>query len=949
MVEDDETFTVSLSVSDALSSVTAGDPATGTITDDDGGTDADSTVTIADASATEGEDLTFTVTLNRAVQRGLTVTPGFTDGTATEGADYTANTAALSFTGAAGEEQTFTVATIEDAVVEDDETFTVSLSVSDAPSAVTVGDPATGTITGDDGSTKDNSPPVAVADSITVDRGGTTSSLSNGHANAPAVHREAFPVGLPREPGYDPENELDRLASPKLAIQGTSVLANDRDFEDGIDQLSVELVSRPDHGNLTLNNDGTFVFTHDGSRETHEDRFTYRVKDSNGALSNEATVTITVIGLNAGPVAEPSPDQILRLGKNGTVDLAAYFTDPDGDPLSYEARASDAGSTVEVNLSDSVVVLVPVAAATTRITVTARDPEGLAAEQSFGVTVETIQDQRSRLLELSLAAFGRTVASQAVDAIGGRFEVATRESYATFSGQRFGLASSPDGQGGDRVAEWLQSAASLLGMRSGSVAPDPLDGMPAAGRPVPGQWDMAGRRTNTRTGFPHGDTMTGGSIAGGVGTGSLNPGPGNFGFNSLSNPNLMAYSSFQYAPDKGGPPGSRWMLWGHGARSDIQGQPQADLGLNGGVGAAYLGVDRSLGSKALVGLAASHSVGALDFANGGDARNELEVGARLTSALPYLKWSPRPGLDLWGLMGYGRGAAEVEVAGDSLEMGIDIRMAALGGRSALTRLGAVDLALKADAFAVSVGSEAAEGLSVANGEAQRTRLMLEGSTDWALSSHSRLTPSLEVGARMDGGDAETGLGAEMAGGASFANRRLGLVVEARGHRLIAHQNRDFREQGASLRVRLDPGSDGRGWGFSLAPLWGNTSGGPDSLWRSERMLVGRNRADGRDGMHWRPNRTQAALSYGLETWGGRGRLGPFARMDLEGMDFPRLGGGLRLDVGTWKSVSEMAADGLRLELFGDYHRRRQDQSAGLAAGPSGAADYRLGIGFVLNF
>ena len=54
-MEDDETFAVSLRLSDAPSGVTVGDPATGSITDDDGGTTGQgATVTIADASAVEG-------------------------------------------------------------------------------------------------------------------------------------------------------------------------------------------------------------------------------------------------------------------------------------------------------------------------------------------------------------------------------------------------------------------------------------------------------------------------------------------------------------------------------------------------------------------------------------------------------------------------------------------------------------------------------------------------------------------------------------------------------------------------------------------------------------------------------------------------------------------------------------------------------------------------------
>ena len=197
VIETDETFTVGLVVSGTAAAVTATDRATGTIVDDDADTTGGATVTIADdASAEEGEELSFTVRLNRAVQGGLRVTPAFTDVTATKGTDYTENTAALTFSGTAGETQTFAVATTEDAVVEKDETFRVSLGVSGVPegATVTIGGTATGTITNDDGGggnndrddTEYNSAPVALDDSITVSRGGSTSLLSNEYSQSTA-------------------------------------------------------------------------------------------------------------------------------------------------------------------------------------------------------------------------------------------------------------------------------------------------------------------------------------------------------------------------------------------------------------------------------------------------------------------------------------------------------------------------------------------------------------------------------------------------------------------------------------------------------------------------------------------------------------------------------------------------------------------------------------------
>ena len=164
VVEAAETFTVGLAVSETTQTVTHTDTATGTITDDDS-----AAVSISDASAGEGGSLTFTVTLDKAVQGGFTVTPGFTDGTATSGADYTANTAALTFAGTAGESRTFTVATTDDTDEETNETFTVGLSVSGTSLAVTATATATGTITDDD---DDGLPTVRIFDA-SADEGGS--------------------------------------------------------------------------------------------------------------------------------------------------------------------------------------------------------------------------------------------------------------------------------------------------------------------------------------------------------------------------------------------------------------------------------------------------------------------------------------------------------------------------------------------------------------------------------------------------------------------------------------------------------------------------------------------------------------------------------------------------------------------------------------------------------
>jgi len=108
------------------------------------------TITINDSKATEGETLTFTVTLDRAVSGGFVVTPSFTDDTATKGEDYSENTESLTFLGIENEVHSFTVDTIDDDLLENDETFSVQLTVSGTTKEIGIFDSATGMILDND-------------------------------------------------------------------------------------------------------------------------------------------------------------------------------------------------------------------------------------------------------------------------------------------------------------------------------------------------------------------------------------------------------------------------------------------------------------------------------------------------------------------------------------------------------------------------------------------------------------------------------------------------------------------------------------------------------------------------------------------------------------------------------------------------------------------------------
>ncbi len=1135
IVEYDETFTVNLDISGTSATGVTTDTATGTIADDDGGTVRGiPTVTIGDAGpndntnanggtaatgnrkASEGDGMTFRVTLNRAVQGGLTLRPVFTDGTATSGIDFTPNGTPLRFGGTAGETRTFTVATIEDDEIEENETFTVGLRVSDAPSGVTVGNTVTGTIIDDDGRnehpvfdvgaattrtvventpaggpvgdpvaatdangdllsytlsgsdafaidsdtgqitvaegaslnyeagplsyavtvavndgrdgndvievaisvtdaaeppsapaaprvagaslesvrvdwrppantgpaisdydvryriqgasewtshafagtktvseipglnpdavyeaqvraknaegtgawsaegsgrTRANTAPVAVDDVVTVFRGRMATSLwkgddVNGTRNPSVAPPEDFDIPEP-EAGSKIAPLANSVAATETDDGHISVLANDGDAEDDWSLLTAILVEAPAHGTLTLYENGTFIYTHDGSRVA-EDRFTYRVLDSRGASSDEATVRILITGVNLGPtVTGTIPDQVLTMGTNGSVDLTGLFIDPDGDPLTYEA-SSDLGI-VNVSLTDRVIALTPVAAATTRVTVTARDPYGLSAQLTFAVLVENLQSNRARVLELSLAAFGRTVLSQAVDAIAGRFEATSRALRVTLDGSRLVL-----GQAFNAM-DWAHVAARMFGI--------PLD-VPVS-RSAIGTAAQAGLTGITSDPDAVPPTLR-----------------------APSGRSILTRSSFQIAMDRPGTGWNGWTLWGRGTGSRYTCDSGSNDRTGGEVVAAYVGADYRWGNRLALGVAASYSDGAQDFDNAGASTGEWQT--RLTSLRPYLHWSPTGKLGLWGMLGFGRGDAELNsgyggpLAGtgsSTIVTDISSRSAALGGRMDLTRVGDVALALTADAFAVSTSSEALAGLRATTGDARRVRMMVNGSTGWSVTSDTRMDLSLALGARFDGGDVEAGLGAELAGAVSIANRRIGLDVEIRSRWLAAHQDRDFRERGMSLALGLDPGSDNRGLTLSFSPAWGENAGsGVETLWKGERTMAYRGAGGGREALDWRPSRTRTALGYRLETWGGRGRMEPFVELDVRDMGLHRLGSGLRLMVPRASDGATGAFNnGLRMELLGEYRVTGQGAAIGDSAAGGGNGDYRFGLFLFRDF
>ena len=91
--------------------------------------------------------------------------------------------------------------------------------------------------------------------------------------------------------------------------------------------------------------------------------------------------------MNRAPTAVGAiPDRSVSVGGADTLDVSGYFSDPDGDALTYAVETSDAGVVTAVLVS-STVTLSGLAEGTAIVTVTARDPLGSSARQVFDVSV----------------------------------------------------------------------------------------------------------------------------------------------------------------------------------------------------------------------------------------------------------------------------------------------------------------------------------------------------------------------------------------------------------------------------------------------------------------------------------------------------------------------------------------------------------------------------------
>ena len=500
-------------------------------------------------------------------------------------------------------------------------------------------------------------------------------------------------------------------------------------------------------------------------------------------------------------------------------------------------------------------------------------PPGVSVSIADGVAVGTIVND-DPMPAAWLARFGRTAAEQALDGIAGRIAASrTAGVQGTVAGQALGFGGS-DGSG---------PANDNAG--PGSLADE----------------DMLAQSDVARAFGASADGWGGGAIdhdAHGFATGSVS-GAGSYTMTGLE---PLLGSSFTATGEKDGMGGSL-AFWGRAAQSSFDGR-EGTFSLDGEATAVMLGADYARG-KWLIGMALMQSSGeggyqdtdngpqhCPDVGEGMDPatmahlcagavrEGDGDVEATLTAAVPYAAIQASEHLKLWGAAGYGTGEVTLKPAmGGSLGSDIAWTMAAAGVRNDLVSLSkegsGLALALTSDALWARTSSEKTHELAASDSDVTRLRLGLEGNYRIATEGGGSLTPKLEIGARHDGGDAETGFGVELGGGLAWVDPALGLSLDLSGRTLVAHGSDDLEDRGFAASIVFDPDpATARGPSLTLTQDWGGAAqGGLDALFASDPL------AD-RTGGGEATARWTAEAAWGFPAFSGRFTGSPHVGLGL---------------------------------------------------------------------
>ena len=217
----------------------------------------------------------------------------------------------------------------------------------------------------------------------------TITGVSAGTATVTFTVRDDFgqegtqEVGVTVEEANQAPQATDSIPAQELMPDGEVTLDLSGHFTDPDDDaLTYEgETSDADVATVTVDGSNATITGVAGGTAT----ITFTASDPDGlSADQEAMVTV-----NTPPMPEGTIDEItVAVDESTTLVVSGYFSDADGDALSYEATSSDE-DVATTSAADSTVTINGHAAGTATLTITATDPRGASAMQEATVAVKT--------------------------------------------------------------------------------------------------------------------------------------------------------------------------------------------------------------------------------------------------------------------------------------------------------------------------------------------------------------------------------------------------------------------------------------------------------------------------------------------------------------------------------------------------------------------------------
>ena len=333
------------------------------------------------------------------------------------------------------------------------------------------------------------------------------------------------------------------------------------------------------------------------------------------------------------------------------------------------------------------------------------------------------------------------------------------------------------------------------------------------------------------------------------------------------------------------------VFWGNGEYRNLSGE-SGTVDWDGVLSGFHFGIDAPLGENRLVGVAVSWLESELDYDgynDGGTSPGEGDYDLDMISANPYIG-GRIDDTDWWATVGYGQGDLRITAQDESgVSSGVTL-LTVGGGGSQLFKSGVTTFRLKGEALQTVMkvgGNSRIDGLNV---DAMRARVVIEVGQSREMAD-GVFEPTLEVGARFDAGDGETGGGAEVGGSVHYHNPATRVTADGRVRALLGHGG-GYKEWGIQGSVAVYPGADGQGASFSVSPGYGDSGSGIQELWRKGLATgVEDANADDTDDTDGYAMKLDARFGYGFDFAMNDhdGVLTPYSEMTRGATDSYRVG------------------------------------------------------------